>query len=230
MRRGWRTVVVGAAVLLALMMFAGSIRPPDVEAIVYSGAIVVALLVVRWRPRLGAVAIGLLSLNAAAWMLPAALSSLRHPSSFEATMLPAALAVTGLAGAVGAAGTLSGRAGRRGPIYVAVCAVAAIAVVAVLHGRGPTEVPPTADIELETRNMAFDRDEITTRAGEITVRLRNHDLFWHTFTVPDLGLDLRVPSKVDRTATFTARPGTYEFICAIPGHPQAGMRGTLTVR
>jgi len=29
--------------------------------------------------------------------------------------------------------------------------------------------------------------------------------------------------------TFSAEPGTYEFKCRIPGHPEAGMVGTLTV-
>jgi plastocyanin len=28
----------------------------------------------------------------------------------------------------------------------------------------------------------------------------------------------------------TFEPGVYEFVCAIPGHTQAGMKGTLTVR
>ncbi|TMF24986.1 MAG: azurin, partial [Chloroflexi bacterium] len=30
--------------------------------------------------------------------------------------------------------------------------------------------------------------------------------------------------------SFNAAPGTYEFFCAIPGHKQIGMRGTLVIR
>ena len=30
--------------------------------------------------------------------------------------------------------------------------------------------------------------------------------------------------------TVTLKPGTYEYYCAIPGHEQAGMKGTLTVK
>jgi uncharacterized cupredoxin-like copper-binding protein len=26
------------------------------------------------------------------------------------------------------------------------------------------------------------------------------------------------------------KPGTYEFYCPVPGHEQAGMKGTLTVQ
>jgi uncharacterized cupredoxin-like copper-binding protein len=29
--------------------------------------------------------------------------------------------------------------------------------------------------------------------------------------------------------TANLKPGTYEFYCSVPGHEQAGMKGTLTV-
>src|SRR5918999_746970 len=61
------------------------------------------------------------------------------------------------------------------------------------------------------------------------VQLRDPDLFWHTFTIDALGVEVRSPVGRLRTATFEARPGRYAFYCAIPGHASLGMRGTLTV-
>jgi plastocyanin len=63
----------------------------------------------------------------------------------------------------------------------------------------------------------------------VTVAVRNRDLFWHTFTIDRLGVDVRAPVGSLRTASFEAEPGTYSYYCRIPGHAALGMRGTLTV-
>lgn len=37
--------------------------------------------------------------------------------------------------------------------------------------------------------------------------------------------------KKEAKARFTpTQPGTYEFYCSVPGHKDAGMKGTLTVQ
>jgi uncharacterized cupredoxin-like copper-binding protein len=45
------------------------------------------------------------------------------------------------------------------------------------------------------------------------------------------------PVKIEAQGGQTARgaftidtPGTYTFVCTVPGHAAAGMRGTITVR
>jgi plastocyanin len=77
---------------------------------------------------------------------------------------------------------------------------------------------------------AFENDELEAEAGTVTVFLDNRDYFWHTFTIRALGVDLAVPVEASGRASFDAPPGTYRFVCAIPGHEAAGMVGTLTVR
>jgi plastocyanin len=83
---------------------------------------------------------------------------------------------------------------------------------------------------LATEGLKFSSTALSATSGQITVAMANHDLFWHTFTVDALGVDLKVPVGGEQTVTFNAPPGTYTFYCAVPGHDLAGMRGTLVVR
>jgi plastocyanin/mono/diheme cytochrome c family protein len=46
----------------------------------------------------------------------------------------------------------------------------------------------------------------------------------HTGPTPTIGTGQTAQLKVD------LKPGTYEYYCAVPGHEQAGMKGTLTVK
>jgi uncharacterized cupredoxin-like copper-binding protein len=39
-----------------------------------------------------------------------------------------------------------------------------------------------------------------------------------------------VQSGGKSTVSLTLKPGKYEFYCPVPGHEQAGMKGTLTVQ
>lgn len=78
--------------------------------------------------------------------------------------------------------------------------------------------------------MIFSTTELSANAGQVTVVVDNHDVWWHTFTIDELDVDLRIPSSGKRQVSFTAAPGVYRFYCAIPGHTPLGMVGTLTVR
>ncbi len=86
-----------------------------------------------------------------------------------------------------------------------------------------------SDKLLVTENMAYSRTELATENQEVTMSLANHDLFWHTFTIDELDVDLQVPVGGERHVTFTAAPGKYTFYCAIPGHEALGMQGTITI-
>ena len=141
-------------------------------------------------------------------------------------------------------------------IAVLVWAALTLGSVGVAAGVGVGEAPslPPGAVTLSARNTKFSTGHLRVRIasasaatptgttepsasrpsdasapGRVTVELVNHDLFWHTFTIDGAGVDLKVPSGGRRYVTFTAKPGTYTFYCAIPGHRTAGMEGTLVV-
>lgn len=53
----------------------------------------------------------------------------------------------------------------------------------------------------------------------------------HTFTVDELGINVSIPAGKTVTQEITVnKTGTYSFYCAVPGHRQAGMQGSLEVK
>jgi plastocyanin len=91
--------------------------------------------------------------------------------------------------------------------------------------EGAREITVTAD------DLAFEPDEITVRAGEdIAIVLTSVDIL-HDFTIDEL--DAHVAADRGETATGGLRaeePGRYTFYCAVAGHREAGMEGTLEVK
>jgi plastocyanin len=79
--------------------------------------------------------------------------------------------------------------------------------------------------------LAFDQTELTAPAGEVTIHLTNDAQIPHNVEVEGNGVE-EVSDTItgsDTSLTLTLEPGEYEFYCAVPGHREGGMEGTLTV-
>ncbi len=86
-------------------------------------------------------------------------------------------------------------------------------------------------VEITTVDIAFEPNEFTIPAGtDVVVTITNEGVLEHDFHVEELGIasDL-LGNGETTTVTINAEAGTYEFFCAVPGHREAGMVGTLTV-
>jgi uncharacterized cupredoxin-like copper-binding protein/mono/diheme cytochrome c family protein len=85
-------------------------------------------------------------------------------------------------------------------------------------------------ITVDLVDTAFNPNKITVKANTPTkITLTNKGAIEHTFTVADLGIDERLAPVETKEITINAAAGTYEFVCSVPGHAQAGMVGTLTI-
>src|SRR5437667_238118 len=73
-------------------------------------------------------------------------------------------------------------------LFLAVAAFAA----ATGSGRSTTAA---GDLVISATNARFSTNSLTADHGTVTVDFINNDLFWHTFTVTDLGVDIRLPVK-----------------------------------
>lgn len=86
-------------------------------------------------------------------------------------------------------------------------------------------------VEVIATDMSFDPALVTISVGEqVNIRLRNSGQAFHDLTVPELGFVLGAEAGETATGSLTvAEAGTYEFLCSVPGHEAAGMRGELVV-
>ena len=136
----------------------------------------------------------------------------------------------------------------RQPLRVTELAVLGLALVACAGGD-----EPNAALQVTTSEFQFSPNEWTVPAGqEITIEITNDGSVLHEWVLMQPGVTIEAESdlpdteealladfvyvedEVDagatKTLTFTApAAGTYQVICAIETHFDAGMEGTLTV-
>jgi plastocyanin len=235
---GWRRMTVVAALANAVVLFGYGLTRGDREALGFAVVMLVGIGLLRvGTGLLGLLVLAALFLNVQFWMFPAANGNATYRVGLADLLIPASLVAFSLAGFIGA---VAGLVHLRDPAAGRGAAppTGIVAVVFIFTSLGlvwamtdaELQVVPEGALEVKTTNVAFVPDTLAATGGEVTVAVRNRDLFWHTFTIDALGVDVRAPVGRLRTATFEAQPGTYSYYCRIPGHETLGMRGTLTVR
>lgn len=104
-------------------------------------------------------------------------------------------------------------------------------------GGGSNEAGGGATLSFEADPegaLAYTTTEATTEAGKVTVEFDNPQSLTHDVAIEDssgkeVGATELIADGSDST-TVDLKPGTYTFFCSVPGHREAGMEGTLTVK
>jgi nitrite reductase (NO-forming) len=111
-----------------------------------------------------------------------------------------------------------------------------------LAQASPEASPPAVDgsptagdgqaVTITMIDINFDPKEVTIPANtDVTVNLPNNGVTAHNFQVDQLNVHTEdVAPGASATVTINAAAGDYEYYCAIPGHKQAGMVGTIHVQ
>ena len=129
--------------------------------------------------------------------------------------------------------------------------IAAVALLAALLLSGcasAAAAEPPREVTITFRYSRFTPTVITVPAGvPVTFTLRNDDPIGHEWIVgaPDVhaahrlgtepyhqgrATEVTVPPFATRSTTITLQPGSFAFICHLPGHETYGMKGTLTAQ
>jgi plastocyanin len=85
-------------------------------------------------------------------------------------------------------------------------------------------------VEVESYDIYFEPEELSIPADtDVTVNLPNEGVSLHNFSIDELGIDVDISPGATEETVINAPAGEYEYYCNVPGHKEAGMRGTLTV-
>jgi plastocyanin len=87
-------------------------------------------------------------------------------------------------------------------------------------------------VDISETEFAIDPKEVTTQAGEVTFAITNDGSAPHNLEIEGNGVEevsdtIEGGQKTDLAVELQS--GEYEMYCAIPGHREQGMEGTVTV-
>lgn len=92
--------------------------------------------------------------------------------------------------------------------------------------------PAGAEQKVVAKDISFAPKDLTIAAGtDAVVDVSNEGALPHNFAIDELKIDQDLdPGVKDIKVTINAPAGSYEYYCNVPGHKEAGMVGTLTVK
>jgi outer membrane protein assembly factor BamB/plastocyanin len=100
-----------------------------------------------------------------------------------------------------------------------------------------TSSPSTAgsvNLSASGTTLAFNTNNATANAGTVSVDFANNSALQHDVVLTDPQNKILGQTPVfqggSKSFSTTLAPGTYTYYCSVPGHRQAGMQGTLTVK
>lgn len=96
---------------------------------------------------------------------------------------------------------------------------------------GGSVAEATTTTEVEAKDTRFTTTAVTAKTGEtLGIVLINRDSFPHSFDIDALDIHVQMPAKSTSVAAVApAAAGPLEFYCAVPGHREAGMVGSIAV-
>jgi len=100
-------------------------------------------------------------------------------------------------------------------------------------GGGGGAASTTLKVEASPTALAYDTTSLSAKAGKVTIDFKNPSPIPHNVVIEENGKELAGFEPIaegEESESAELKPGTYTFFCSVPGHREAGMEGTLTVK
>jgi plastocyanin len=98
-------------------------------------------------------------------------------------------------------------------------------------------VPAGNSLTLEANpegQLQYNKTSLSATAGKLSIAFTNSSPLEHNVTVESSSGKILGATPTfkggTKVLTLELKAGTYKFFCSVPGHRQAGMEGTLTVK
>jgi plastocyanin len=92
----------------------------------------------------------------------------------------------------------------------------------------------TLEFAAAESGLAYTSDKAESKAGNVTVSFDNPQPISHDVAIEDASgkeiANTELITEGSDSTTAELKPGAYTFYCTVPGHREAGMEGTLTVK
>jgi plastocyanin len=92
----------------------------------------------------------------------------------------------------------------------------------------------TLKVEAASSGLAYATKSATAKAGKVTVDFTNPQPIPHDVAIESSGGEVigqtETTAEGSDSTEVELKPGTYTYFCTVPGHREAGMEGTLTVK
>lgn len=117
-------------------------------------------------------------------------------------------------------------------------AVVAPAPAVQTQAQAAPAAQAATDVKVVATDLKFNPATIQAKAGQpVKIVMENKGAIEHDIAFPTLKADkpaasLKALAKPGQTVTLEFTPtakGSYEYICTIPGHKEAGMKGVINV-
>ncbi len=117
-------------------------------------------------------------------------------------------------------------AGRAASVVICAAAIAGVAAPA-MAARSHASAASVSVVATEFKFKVTPATVAT--AGAVTFTVKNSGKLSHDFKIGGKKTPLIAPGKSAKL-TVTLKAGKYPYLCTVPGHAAAGMKGTLTVK
>jgi uncharacterized cupredoxin-like copper-binding protein len=110
---------------------------------------------------------------------------------------------------------------------LAALALSAIASPALVEARA-TAHAAAVTVNVAASEFKFVLSKKSASPGKVTFKVTNKGKLSHDFKIANHKTALISPGK-SASLTVTLKKGSYPYMCTVPGHAAAGMKGTFKV-